>query len=167
MTVALYATIWIALALFVVGEAGKRSPDAYVARRFAWPLWFSGAILCALHIVIAFAGRHGWSHDAAVRDTARQTAAVYGIGWDGGIYVNYLFVAVWTIEAWWWRARPEQYFARPQALTWTLRIFYLVVIVNAAVVFAGVSGRAAGIPLVAALVWLWRPQFSGALLSRR
>jgi hypothetical protein len=167
MTVALYATIWIALALFVVGEAGKRSPDARMARRFAWPLWFSGAILCALHIVIAFAGRHGWSHDAAVRDTARQTAAVYGIGWTGAIYVNYLFVAVWTIEAWWWRVRPAQYVARPRALTWTLRIFYLVVIVNAAVVFAGVPGRAAGILLVAALVWLWRPQFNRALLSRR
>jgi hypothetical protein len=167
MTAALYATIWIALALFVAGEAGKRSGQPGIARRYAWAFWFSGALLCALHIAIAFAERHGWSHDAAVRETARQTAAVYGIDWNGAIYVNYLFVAVWAIEAWWWRTRPAEYFARPRSLTWGLRIFYLVVIANAAVIFAGTPGRVAGIPLVAALVWQWRPQPGAAALSRR
>ena len=38
---ALYGTIWIAVALFVAGEAGKR---AVAYRRVAWGLWSAGAI---------------------------------------------------------------------------------------------------------------------------
>jgi hypothetical protein len=35
----------------------------------------------------------------AVLETARQTDAVYGVSWGGGVYVNYLFVAAWLTEA--------------------------------------------------------------------
>ena len=92
-----------------------------------------------------------------MRETARQTAAVYGINWGGGVYVNYFFVAAWLIEAWWWRAYPSLYFGRRRAITWALRAFYFVIIVNAAVVFASVPRRALGVVLVGALVWIWRP----------
>jgi hypothetical protein len=158
MDAALYSTIWVALGLFVVAELGKQR----FSRRRAVPDWawlasFSGASLCTLHIAIAFAGRHGWSHEAAVRETARQTAAVYGISWGGGVYVNYLFVAAWFTEAWWWRTYPSNYFNRRRAITWALRAFYFVIVVNAAVVFASVPGRTAGVVLVGVLLWAWRP----------
>ena len=39
-------------------------------------------------------------------ETARQTAAVYGVAWGGGVYVNYLFVGVWLAELLWWRVDP-------------------------------------------------------------
>jgi hypothetical protein len=159
MDAALYSTIWVALGLFVVAELGKQQfsrrgavPD------WAWPASLSGASLCTLHIALAFAGRHGWSHDTAVRETARQTAAVYGIDWGGGVYVNYLFVAAWFTEAWWWRAYPAHYFNRRPAITWALRAFYFLIVVNAAVVFASVPRRAIGVVLVGVLLWTWRPR---------
>lgn len=163
MNAALFSTIWIALTLFVVAEAGKRRQSAHrAAPAWAWAAWAIGAILCAVHIVLAFAGRYGWSRDAAVRETARQTAAVYGVNWGGGVYVNYVFIAVWLIEACWWRAFPARYVGRQPAITWCLRAFYLLIIVNAAVVFAGARGRAIGLVLVAALVWVWRPRRSAS-----
>ena len=68
------------------------------------PVWCAGLVACVAHILIAMAYRHGWSHEAAVLETARQTAAVYGLAWGGGVYVNYLFVGVWLAEIAWWRS---------------------------------------------------------------
>ena len=132
----LFWTIWIALILFVIGEVGNR--------RTRW-VSACGLVLLVVHIVIAFGSRHGWSHDAAMRDTARQTAAVYGLDWGGGIYANYLFVAAWMRLL--WRTGP--------VLTWVLRALILVVILNAAVIFAPMPRRALGIAIVLALVCVW------------
>jgi len=169
VTIALYATIWVALALFVAGEAGKPAPlsgrgrghgEAEAATRGsrAWRVWAIGALLAAVHIPIAFAARYDWSHLAAEQETARRTAEMFGVYWAGGVFVNYLFIAAWLVEAWWWRARPAGYARRPAWLVWTLRGFYLIIIVNAAVVFASPIGRWPGAALVAALVWIWRPR---------
>jgi hypothetical protein len=158
MDVALYSTIWAALGLFVAAEAGKqRFWRRRAAPDWAWAASLCGATLCTLHIALAFAGRHGWSHEVAVRETARQTAAVYGISWGGGVYVNYVFVATWFFEAWWWRAYPSHYFNRGQSVTWALRAFYFLIIANAVVVFASVPGRTVGVVLVGVLLWAWRP----------
>lgn len=158
MNVALFATIWLALALFVAGEAGKRTPARGApAPRWAWGAWTLGAALCGLHMLIAFGSRHGWSHADAVAETARRTAEVLGTAWGGGVYVNYLFTAIWLAEASWWRAAPAAYARRPRWLTGCLRAFYLLILVNAAVVFASPAGRVAGVPLVTALLWTWRP----------
>lgn len=158
MNVALYATIWAALWLFVTGEAGKRSLEREgPATGRAWQAWTLGAVLCLLHMGIAFGARHAWSHSAAVVETARQTAAVYGLAWDGGVYVNYLFASVWLAEASWWRARPDAYLRRPRWMTWLFRGFAGLVLVNAALVFASPAGRVAGAALVAVLGWVWRP----------
>jgi hypothetical protein len=139
-----YATIWSALVLFVAGQHWRRPI-----------VWLLGALVCATHIAIALSWRYGWNHDLAIRATARQTAAVYGIEWGGGVYLNYLFVAIWMIEGLWWALRPAAYPLRPQSLKWATRLFYLVIIVNAAVVFAGGPGRLAGVLLVACLLATW------------
>jgi hypothetical protein len=158
VTVALYTTIWLSLCLFVVGEAGKPRSRHAVTTSWPWRLWVLGALICIVHMAIALDVRHGWSHRSAVEETARQTAAVYGIEWGGGVYVNYLFVIVWLAESWWWRRDPEGYACQPTALTWTLRAFYLIVIVNAAIVFASPARRIAGAVLVMFLIWVWRPK---------
>lgn len=158
MTAVLYSTIWVALTLFTVAEAGKRQfASRGSAPGWAWPAWLSGAVLCTLHLIFAFAVRHGWSQASALRETARQTAAVYGVEWGGGVYVNYFFVALWWFEAWWWRVSPAGYFSRGRAITWMIRAFYFLIIVNAAVVFAAAERRALGVGLVGALAWIWRP----------
>ena len=152
MTVALYASIWIALAAFVAGEAGKRRRPI---PGWAWPVWLAGALLCVLHIGIALGHHHHWNHAAAVTETARQTAAVYGLAWGGGVYVNYVFAAVWLAELWYWRTRPAGYFERSPILLWGVRAFFFIIVFNAAVVFAAPRTRVAGVVLTAALLLIW------------
>jgi hypothetical protein len=154
VSLGLHVTVWASLAMFVAGEVGKRRarvPDWFSS------VWLAGAVLCCVHIVLAFAGPHAWSHQAAVRETARQTAAIYGLDWGGGVYVNYVFVAAWLIEACWWRFNPASYRRRPWILTWGLRTFYFVIIVNAAIVFARPPFRPFGLLLSVLLMWAWRP----------
>ena len=152
-------TIWLALAGFVVGEAGKRRDRRTgIEPRWAWPVWCLGLVACVVHILIAMAYRHGWSHQSAVLETARQTADVYGVAWGGGVYINYLFVAVWLAELLWWRADRQRYFQQSAWMRWALRSFYLVIVFNAAVIFAAPDRRLAGVAVTAALVgaWIWQ-----------
>ena len=158
MNAALYWTIWISLGLFTAGEAGKRT----LRRRrpvspVVWWAWTAGLVLCIIHTVIAFDVRHGWSHDAALESTARQTKAVYGLDWGGGIFANYLFIGAWAWEAVRWRQSPATVIGQPRWLVRSLQAFYLVIILNAAVIFAGGSRRIAGGLLVLLLLWIWRP----------
>ena len=136
MSVALYATIWTALALLAAAAlTGNRR--AYGA----------GAILAIIHVLIALGSTYGWDHDLAVQETARQAAEVYGFAWRGSIYVSYAFLVVWAIDAW-----------RGPLITrsWLVRAFFLLIIVNGAVVFASPIGRVPGVAVVVALIWAWR-----------
>lgn len=161
MNIALYSTIWIALVLFCAGEAGRRNlRDARVPASATWAWWaFScGALLCAVHIAIAMSARYAWSHQAAIDATARQTMAVYGLDWGGGVYLNYAFVIVWIVDAWQWRRDPSRDTRRPGALRWTMRALFLIMILNAGVIFAGGARRVAGVLVVLWLLWAWRPR---------
>jgi hypothetical protein len=146
---ALYATIWAALVLFVIGEWGKQTIERTPhAARWAWRASLLGALLCIAHIVIVMGLRHGWSHDAAVRDTARQTMKVFGVAFGAGAYVNYVFVVVWLAELGWWRRDPLGYARRGPLAAWLLRGFYFVILVNAAVIFVRPQFRIAGLALL-------------------
>ena len=141
----LLVTIWVALALFAAGEAGK-GPLAVNGRPPWWarPVWIAGAVLAIVHALIAFDVRYDWNHDAAVTATAAQAADLYGFAWRGSLYVNYAFLALW-LAAWAWRH-------------WAWRAFVLLMIVNGAIVFARPAARPFGAVLVAALVWVWWPR---------
>jgi hypothetical protein len=131
----LFWTIWIALVLFVVAQYGQRASTS--GRGLPrWVLWTNaiGIALCVSHIVITMGSVHGWSHAAAIEATARQTQSVYGLRWGGGVHFNYLFVAAWAVDAW-WHARANGRAGVPLVRK-LLRVFFLIVIVNAAVVFA-------------------------------
>jgi hypothetical protein len=152
-------TIWIALALFLAGEIGRRrSARTGRADWWAWPAFAAGAMVCTVHVLLAYHWVHAWSQESVVRETARQTEAVFGLNWGGGAYVNFLFLACWLADAAWWRAAPDR--VRPRTAIWLLRAFYLLIIANAAIVFARGSARLAGFVLVGALlaVWLVPPQ---------
>jgi hypothetical protein len=150
---ALYLTIWVALALFVAGEIGR---SVIPPRPWAWWAFSLGLLLALVHTALAFDVVHNWVHEDAVRSTARQTEAMFGRAVGRGVYVNYLFFAVWLADAWWWRAGAAAD-ERPRAVTWILRSFYLVIILNAAVIFAAPARRALGLFAVAMLAWAWRP----------
>jgi hypothetical protein len=139
----LFVTIWVALALFAVAEAGK-GPLVADGRPPWWarPAWILGALFAILHSVIAFAVRYNWDHETAVRATATQAAEIYGVAWRGSLYVNYVFLALWLLVAWPWRH-------------WVWRVFVLTMVVNGAIMFARPAARPFGVILVAVLLWAW------------
>jgi hypothetical protein len=142
----LFATIWAALALLVVAEAGK-GPLATGGRPpwWAWPAWITGALLAIVHAIVAFAVRYNWDHASAVHATAAQAAGIYGVAWNGSLYVNYVFLALWLLAAWSWQH-------------WAWRVFVMMMIVNGAIVFARPMARPFGGILVAVLCWAWWPR---------
>jgi hypothetical protein len=141
----LYATIWIALTLLVLAEIGK-GPLARNGQAAAWTRAVSvaGALLAVAHAILVFHLRYDWSHETAVRETARQGAALYGLEFRGGLYLNYLFIALWLLAAWRWTH-------------WLWRGFVLLMVVNGAIVFVRPAARPFGLALVALLLWAWRP----------
>jgi hypothetical protein len=155
LSTALYSTIWLSMILFVAGEAGKRFGRTDSTSRWSRRAWTIGVVLCAIHMSIAMAVRYGWSHQDAVRATTAQAAAVYGFSWNGGLYVNYVFLLIWAGETAWWRIAPRTYRSRGAALVWLLRAFYFTIIVNAVVVFARPVMRPLGMVLIAALAVTW------------
>lgn len=153
----LYWMVWLSLIAFAAGELAK-------SRRYAgaWSISATGAILLAVHIVLAMAVRHGWSHASALETTAQQTNDMFGINWGGGVYVNYVFATVWIAELFVWRQWPEGYASRPEWIKWSLRAFYFVIIVSAAVIFATDWRRWMGAAILATLLASWTKRPGGS-----
>ena len=152
---ALYGTIWVAMLLFAAGESGRSfTPRHSAPPQWAWWVFAGGLALAIGHTLIAFGVVHHWSHADAVISTARQTRSIYGVAFGAGVYVNYVFLAVWLADAWWWRAAgPDR--SRPTTLVWALRTFYFIIIFNATVVAAAGFRRALGLLLVSWLARVW------------
>jgi hypothetical protein len=72
--------------------------------RAARLLWTAAFLLMVVHVLLAFAEVHHWSHQAAHDDTARQTAEIFGLRWGGGVFFNYALLLVWAVDVVrWWR----------------------------------------------------------------
>lgn len=56
------------------------------------------------------------------------------MNWGGGIYLNYLFTAVWLADCVWWRVAPDTYRDRSRAWNVTIHGFLAFMVVNASVV---------------------------------
>ena len=115
----------------------------------------AGGLLLLVHAALALHVHYGWSHQAAVRDTARQTRAVTGLAFEGGLIVNEVFLTLWSLEAlWWWRA-ARSYRSRGRAVEWPVRAFFLVMFANGAFVFVTGPMRFLGAAAVVAVVVAW------------
>jgi hypothetical protein len=148
-------TVRLALACYAGVLALRLLPD-YTPRRQAagrW-LWTVGCLLYLAHVASAFQFVHGWSHEAAYRETARRSAAMFGLAWGGGLYLNYLFTAVWVADVLcWWRGLAW-YAARPRWPDRALHGFLAFMAFNGAVVFATGPVRWAGLAVCLALAAL-------------
>jgi hypothetical protein len=72
--------------------------------RIVLVIWTLGCGFYLLHVAAAFQFVHDWSHQAAAAHTARQTAAVTGWSWSGGLWINYAFTLWWPLDvAWSWK----------------------------------------------------------------
>lgn len=106
--------------------------------RRRWPLEraVNSAALAVylLHVICAFQFFYSWSHATALRETARQTEALFGVNWGGGLYLNYALTAVWLgdcLTSW---LRPERRISRPAWADWAISGFLVFMFVNGSVV---------------------------------
>jgi hypothetical protein len=115
-------------------------------------LWSLACLLTWVHVGFAFAVHHRWSHAAAYAHTARQTLEIVGIDWGGGLYFNYLFLLVWSLDALWWHLWPASYRAHTKSWRIGVHAYLAFIAVNATVVFAAGPVRYAGIAAVVLLI---------------
>ena len=156
--IALYVTIWLSLAGLLLGELGRRRHrTTRVTPGWAQACSAAGVVLGVVHSLVALGVVYDWNHARAVAITAQRAATVYGVGWTGSLYVNYVFLAWWAADtAWWWRS-PDTYLRRPAALDWGWRLMAFTMVLNGAVIFGSTAGRIAGVPLTIGLLLAWWP----------
>ena len=130
-------TLWLARAcvvlyalalLIYVCDLDSTSPRFKLWR----VVWSAACLFLIVHVLSAFHLEHGWSHAAAIRHTAEQTARVTGIDWSGGLYFNYAFVIMWGLDVGnLWRSPPSG----RSILRRTTDLACLFMIFNATIVF--------------------------------
>ena len=149
-------TVWLALSFYVGGEAVGSNSEPLQRRQLARILNSAGCVLFIAHVTSAFHFYHHWSHTAAYAETARQTSEYFGVNWGGGIYFNYVFLGLWLVQviaSWTRPVSPQQGVGW---LSWVLRGFVLMMILNGAVIFAHGPMRWLGLLLCVLLVASWR-----------
>jgi hypothetical protein len=156
MMIALYGTIWLALFALLLGELGRRrNRQTGVTTRWAIVASAIGVALGTIHTLLALGVVYDWDHARAATVTAERAAVVYGVAWPLSLYVNYLFLAWWLADTiWWWRA-TSSFLTRSPVIEWAWRLTAFTMVVNGAVIFASPAGRIAGVPLTAALLFVW------------
>jgi hypothetical protein len=153
-------TIWFTLAAYVLGTAYFIANSKRRWESAARLLWTAGCLSLFVHVAFALHYYHGWSQDSVYRETARQTAEVFGIDWGGGMFVNYAVMLTWAADVIWWWTAPESFRRRPMLLTVAWHIFLLFIFFNATVVFVNGPLRWLGMAFcagLAALCWFRRP----------
>jgi hypothetical protein len=155
-------TIWVTLAGYCAGVAllafSRKREGRERAARLAWTI---ACVSLLVHVACAYHFYHGWSQDSAYRETARQTAEVFGLDWGGGLYINYALMACWVADvAWWWRGL-DIYRRRPRAMVAIWQGFLMFIFFNATVVFGAGPIRFAGLFLCLGLCLLWYAAASG------
>ena len=149
-------SIWLSLGAWGVAEWWRvRNPRAAVDQARARIAWTLAAGFALLHVLAAFHLHHGWSHAAAVAETARQTEEALGLRVGAGVYVNYAFLAVWIADVLWWWLSPASFGSRPRAVDAAIRLFLCFMFVSGAIVFPRGPVRIAGVAVVATLAAAW------------
>jgi hypothetical protein len=136
-------TMIVATVAWAAGEALMRRSRG--SDRLARAIWTVGSALALIHVVLAFHLVYAWNHEAAVAATVQQATDRFGSGWRGGIYVNYVFLALWLADVCWWWLAPASHASRSLRLEMARFAFFAFMFVNGAVVFAAGIGRVVGI----------------------
>jgi hypothetical protein len=157
------STVWISIVAYTIGcvmFANARSQTG--TDRWVRLAWTTGGAALVLHLICAFNFYHGWSQESAYLETARQTDAVVGINWGGGLFINYAVASLWMADvAWWWFAGVSAYRRRTWLLTLLWHSFLIFIIFNATVVFKDGLTRWIGLLVSLILCLSW------ALISRQ
>lgn len=151
------ATIWITIVAYTIGSAvfarARGSARGDSATRVLWTI--AVAFLIA-HFICAYQFYHHWSHQSAYLDTARQTDAVVGWNWGGGLFINYAFLIIWIIDiSWWWLRGLDSYRKRPWPVIAAWHGFLIFILFNAMVVFKHGTTRWVGLVICSILLLSW------------
>jgi hypothetical protein len=150
-------TIWLSILAYAIGSGLFALPERISGRdsaaRVAWTI---ACISLIAHSICAYQFYHGWSHDAAYLDTARQTRDVVGFSWGGGLFINYALMVGWVVDiGWWWLSGLGSYRARPWPLVFGWHGFLIFIIFNATVVFKDGTVRWLGLATCISLGFTW------------
>lgn len=153
-------TAWLATVLYFAAVFLRvRYPETKWLQRWSRLAWTIGCAIFLAHVTAAFHWVHAWSHSAAAAATARESAAVVGFAWDGGIYFNYVFAALWAIDVVGsWIPRSNHALGWRQA-RWIARVFLAFIVFNATLVFGSTASRWIGAAGFAALGWAWQARY--------
>jgi hypothetical protein len=143
-------TMLFATVAWAIGEVLMRR-SLELDRLARWS-WTAGIALAFVHVYLAFEVVYRWDHEAAIVATAQQAAARFGQGWRGGIYVNYVFIAVWFGDVCWWWVAPRSHATRSFVAEAVRLAFFVFMFVNGAIIFASAPGRWVGMVAVAAVL---------------
>ncbi len=155
------ASVWLALIAYAIASGlllfGRGTRNGLPTTTVRW-IWTAGCVFFLLHIGSAFAFFHHWSHEAAYRETAKQTAELTGLHWGGGIYLNYLFATAWLADVLSMWLNPRGRVRRERWMTTAWHCFFFFMVFNGAVVFAHGPVRWLGLTICGTLaaIWLWR-----------
>jgi len=114
-------------------------------------LWCLGALFALAHSTGAMLTFHHGSQEAALESTARQTEQVVGLRIGAGLYVNYLFVFVWHVDAALRLLVPNHYARFPNSYRYWVIGFLIFIAINGAIVFQSGVTRYVGIACLAIL----------------
>lgn len=150
------STIWLAIGGYALGVGLGllfRDRQGWQQRaRWAWTIGCAGLVA---HTICAFHFYHAWSQTSAYQETARQTAAVTGWNWGGGLFINYAFLAAWMGDVvWWWRGL-RAYQQRHWLIAAAWQAIFIFMIFNATVVFKTGVVRWLGVALCGGLLFIW------------
>ncbi len=112
-------------------------------------VWTLGGAVFLVHVITSFHFFYDWSHAVAVDETARQVAELMGRGFGAGIYLNYVFTAIWLVDAAWWWFDAASYQRRSWIGVLLAHGFFLFMIFNATVVFEDGVTRVMGLLVTA------------------
>lgn len=152
-------TIWIAIGGYAVGVClmllFRESQEWQKRSRLAWTV---GCVALVAHTICAFHFYHHWSQASALREVERQTAAVTGMNWGGGLFINYAFLAAWVADVVWWWQGLESYRSRHWAITAIWQFVLIFMVFNATVVFKTGVVRWVGVGICIGLLTVWLGQ---------
>jgi hypothetical protein len=123
-------TIRLSTLLYLLALRDWISGNSRRARVF----WAVGCGFYVAHVIAAFQFHYQWSHAVAVRETARQTEAMFGWNDGSGIYWNYAFTAVWVGDVLFGGNKKPW-------LAWCVHGFLGFMFLNGAIVFASPAMR--------------------------
>jgi hypothetical protein len=141
---------WYAAALWLMMRLGPADWAAatQIGRTARW-CWTWAVVVFLIHLAMAFHYFHHWSHAHAFAHTRLAS----GVG--EGLYVSYLFTALWMADVAYWWLQPRGYADRPAWVDRALHMFMLLIVFNGTVVFEGGFIRWAGAVIFVALAWAW------------